>query len=131
MNDIARQHLIAELEHLITNKPTMGTLFISIAQTTEMLVVKLEKGAFSLAYPHTGRLDFVRSRRFVRFCRKRGSGVTRHWWGDVRVSCAVIGTTAAEAAQTIAECFANVYGASGASGLRLQGMGWQSSSRIR
>jgi hypothetical protein len=30
-------------------------------------------------------------------------------WGDVRVSCAVIGTTAADAAQTIAECFSNVY----------------------
>ncbi len=57
--------------------------------------------------------------------------MTRHWWGDVRVSCAVIGTTATEAAHTIAECFANVYGASGAFALRLQGMGWQLSSQIQ
>jgi len=128
MNNIARQKLISELEHLITNKPAMGMLLITIAQTTDLLVVTLEKGAFSLAYPHTGRIDFVRSRRFAYFCRERGSAVTKHWWGDVRVSCAVIGATAADAAQTIAECFSNVYGASGPFGLRLQGMGWQSSS---
>jgi hypothetical protein len=128
MNNIARQNLISELEHLIMNKPVMGTLLITIAQTTDMLVVTLEKEAFSLAYPHTGRFDFVRPRRFACLCRERGSAVTRHWWGDVRVSCAPIGTTAADAAQTIAECFSNVYGASGPFGLRLQGMGWQSSS---
>src|SRR5690242_6959750 len=109
MNNIARQKLVSELEHLITNKPVMGTLLITIAQTTDLLIVTLEKGAFSLAYPHTGRFDFVRPRRFASFCRKRGTAVTRHRWVDVRVSCALIGTTAADAAQTIAECFSNVY----------------------
>ena len=128
MNNIARQKLISELEHLLMNRPVMGTLYITIAQTTDMLVVTLEKGAFSLTYPHAGRFDFVRPRRFASFCRKRGSAVTKHWWGDVRVSCALIGTSATDAAQTIAECFSNVYGASGPFGLRLQGMGWQSSS---
>jgi hypothetical protein len=128
MNDIARQKLISELDHLILNKPAMGTLLITMAQTTDMLVVTLEKGAFSLAYPHTGRFDFVRPRRFARFCRERGKTVTKRRWGDVRVSCAVIGTAAADAAQTIAECFSNVYGASGPFGLGLQGMGWQSST---
>ena len=127
MNNVARQNLIAELEHLITTKPVLGTLLITKAQTTDMLVVTLEKGSFSLAYPHSGRFDFIRSRRFAYFCRKRGSTVTKHWWGDVRVSSALIGKTAADAAQTIAECFSNVYGASGPFGLRLQGMGWQSS----
>jgi hypothetical protein len=125
MNNIARQKLISELEQLLMNKPVMGTLYITIAQTTDMLVVTLEKGAFSLAYPHAGRFDFVRPRRFACFCRKRGSAVTKHWWGDVCVSCALIGTTATDAAQTIAECFSNVYGASGPFGLRLQGMGLQ------
>src|SRR5215467_7657991 len=105
MNNIARQKLISELDHLIMNKPVMGTLYITIAQTTDMLVVTLEKGTFSLAYPHTGRFDFVRSRRFASFCRQRGSAVTKQWWGHRRVSCALIGTTAADAAQTIAECF--------------------------
>jgi hypothetical protein len=105
----------------------MGTLWITIAQTTDLLVVTLENGAFNLAYPHTGRFDFVRPRRFASFCQRRGTAVTRHWWGDVRVSSAVIGTTAGDAAQTIAECFSNVYRASGPFGLRLQGMGWQSS----
>ena len=128
MNNIAQQKLISELEHLILNQPVMGTLLITIVQTTDMLVVTLEKGAFSLAYPHTGRFDFVRSRRFARFSRERGRAVTKRWWGDVRVSCAVIGTSATDAAQTIAECFSNVYGASGPFGLNLQGMGWQSSS---
>jgi len=127
MNNIARQKLISELEHLITNKPVHGALYITMAQTTNMLVVTLEKGAYSLAYPHKGRFDFVRPRRFARFCRERGSAVTKHWWGGVRVSCALIGTTAADAAQTIAECFSNVYGASGPFGLCLQGMGWRSS----
>jgi hypothetical protein len=125
MNNIARQQLISELEHLVVNKPAMGTLHITIAQTTDMLIVTLEKGAFSLAYPHTGRFDFVRPRRFARFCRERGSAVTKHWWGNVRVSCATIGTTAADAAQTIAECFSNVYDASGPFGLHLQGMGME------
>jgi hypothetical protein len=106
----------------------MGTLLITIVQTTDMLVVTLEKGAFTLAYPHTGRFDFVRSRRFAYFCRGRGIAVTKHWWGDVRVGCTVIGTSPADAAQTIAECLSNVYGASGPFGLWLQGMGWQSSS---
>jgi len=128
MNNIARQKLISELEHLTMNKPVMGTLLIAMAETTDMLVVTLEKGAFSLAYPHTGRLDFVRSHRFACFCRERGRAVTKHWWGDIHVSCAEIGTTAADAAQTIAECFSIVYGASRPFGLRLQGMGWQSSS---
>jgi hypothetical protein len=127
MNSIARQKLISELDHLIMNKPVMGTLLITMAPTTDMLVVTLENGAFRLAYPHTGKFDLVRPRRFARFCQERGSAVTRHWWGDVRVSCALIGTTAADAAQTIAECFSNVYGASGPFGLHLQGMGWQSS----
>jgi hypothetical protein len=125
MNNIARQKLISELEHLIMNKPVMGTLYITMAQTTDMLVVTLEKGTFSLAYPHTGRFDFVRSRRFASFCRERGSAVTKHWWGEVPVSCALIGTSAGDAAQTIAECFSNVYGASGPFGLYLQGMGLQ------
>jgi len=128
MNNIARQKLISELEHLLLNKPVMGTLLITIAQTTDMLVVTLEKGAFSLAYPHTGRFDFVRSRRFAIFCQKRGTAVTKRRWGNVHVSCAVIGTTAADAAHTISECLSKVYGASGPFGLRLQGMGWQSSS---
>ncbi len=128
MNNIARQKLVSELEHLVLNKPVMGTLLITIAQTNDILVVTLEQEAFSLAYPHAGRFDFVRSRRFARFCRKQGRAVTRRWWGDVRVSCAVIETTAVDAAQTIAECFSNVYGASGTYGLRLQGMGWRSSS---
>jgi hypothetical protein len=128
MNNIARQKLISELEHLIVNKPVMGTLLITIAQTTDMLVVTLEKGAFSLGYPHTGRFDFVRPRRFACFCRERGGAVTKHRWGDVHVSSALIDATAPHAAQTIAECFSNVYGASGSFGLRLQGMGWQSSS---
>ena len=35
MNNIARQKLISELEHLTANKPVMGTLFITIAQTTD------------------------------------------------------------------------------------------------
>jgi hypothetical protein len=131
MNNLTVQGLISELEHLIVNKPVMGTLFITTAQTTGMLIVTLEKGAFSLAYPHTGRFDFVRSRRFARFCRERGRAVTRYWWGNVRVSCALIGTTAADAAQTIAECFSTVYGASWPFELRLQGMGWQTSSNIR
>jgi hypothetical protein len=131
MNNIARQKLISELEHLIMNKPVMGMLLITIAQTSDMLVVTLEKGAFSLTYPHTGRFDWVRSRRFARFCRERGSAVTKHWWGDLRVSCALIGTTAGDAAQTIAECFSNVYGASGPFGLSLQGVGWQSSKKAR
>src|SRR5262245_33760761 len=128
MNNIARTKLISELEHLIVNKPAMGTLFITMAQTTDMLVVTLEKGAFSLAYPHTGRFDFVRPRRFASFCRERGRAVTKHWWGGIRVSCAAIGTTAADAAQTIAECFSIVYGASGPFGLRLHGVGWVSSN---
>ena len=128
MNNAARQKLVSELEHLIVNKPVMGTLLITIAQTTDMLVVTLEKGIFSLAYPHFGRFDFVRPRRFASFCRQRGRTMTKHWWGDVRVSCALIGTTAADAAQTIAECFSKVYGASDPFELHLQGMGWQSSS---
>jgi hypothetical protein len=127
MNKLARQKLISELEHLIMNKPVMGTLYITMVQTCDMLIVTLEKGVFSLAYPHTGRFDFVRPRRFGRFCRERGSAVTKHWWGDVRVSCTLIGTSAGDAAQTIAECFSNVYGASGPFGLCLQGMGWQCS----
>jgi hypothetical protein len=127
MNNVARQKLISELEHLITNKPVMGALYIMVAQTADMLVVTLEKGTFSLAYPHTDRFDFLRSRRFASFCRERGTAVTKRWWGDRRVSCALIGTSAADAAQTITECFSNVYGASGPFGLRLQGMGWSSS----
>lgn len=127
MNNIARQELISELERLAVNKPVMGTLFITIAQSTDMLIVTLEKDAFRLAYPHTGRFDFVRPRRFASFCRERESPVTRLWWGDVRVSCTLIGTTANASAQAIAECFSNVYGASGPFGLHLQGMGWQSS----
>src|SRR5262249_31153998 len=129
MNNLARQNLISELEHLITNKPAVGTLYVMIAQTTDMLVVTLEKGAFSLAYPHTGRFDFVRPRRFARFCRERGNAVTKQWWGHVRVSSALIGTTPADAAQIIAECFMDVFDASGPFGLRLQGMGlmgWKS-----
>jgi hypothetical protein len=128
MNNITRQKLTSELEHLIMHKPVMGTLLITMAQTSDMLVVTLEKRAFNLAYPHTGRFDLVRPRRFARFCRERGTPVTKRWWGNVRVSCTLIGDTAADAAQAVAECFSNVYGASGPFGLRLQGMGWQSSS---
>jgi hypothetical protein len=128
MNNIARQELVSQLEHLIANKPAGGTLFITMARTTDMLVVTLDNGAFNLAYPHTGRFDFVRPHRFARFCRARRSVVTRRWWGNVRVSCTLIGTITDDAAQAIAECFANVYGASGPFGLHLQGMGWKSSS---
>jgi hypothetical protein len=126
MNNIARQQLITNLEHLIANKPAGGTLLITRKQTIDMLVVTLEKDNLSLAFPHAGRFDFVRSRRFKSFCRKRGSVVTKRRWRNVRVSCALIGVSATDAAQIIGECFSHVYGASGPFGLSLQGMGWQS-----
>jgi hypothetical protein len=118
MNNIARQELISELERLVMKNG--DALYVMMARTTDMLIVTLENGAFSLAYPHAGRFDFFRPRRFAAFCRERRSTVTKHWWGHVRVSCAVVGTTAVDAAQTIAECFSNVYGASGPFGLTLK-----------
>jgi hypothetical protein len=33
MNNIARQKLISELEHLIINRPVIGTLYVTIALT--------------------------------------------------------------------------------------------------
>ena len=43
------------------------------------------------------------------------------------MSCALIGSVATDAAQTIAECFSSVCHVSGPFGVNLQGFGWQPS----
>jgi hypothetical protein len=129
VNPIARENLIRELEHLLNNKPPMGTLFMMVARTPHMLVATLDGDKISLAYPHSGRLDLVRRYRFASFCRGHGFPVRRELWNPVRVSRAVIGTDAAEAAHVINECFSSVYRLSGPYGLQLQGMGWVSATR--
>ena len=55
----------------------------------------------------------------------------RDLWGNVRVTRALLGADTMDAAQNIAECFTGVYRVSGAFGLRLQGMGWQTSGDRR
>src|SRR5258705_7416369 len=126
MNPIARENLIRELEHLVRHKPAGGTLFMTVAQTPHMLVAALEQGEISLAYPHTGRFDFLRRYRFASFCKARGFATRRDTWGNVHVTRALIGVDTTDAARNIAECFTGVYRLSGAYGLQLQGMGWQS-----
>ena len=106
----------------------MGTLYITVARTSHMLVATIENDKICLAYPHTGRFDFRRRYRFASFCKARGFPMQREVWGNVRVSRAVIGTEATDAAQNVVECFFSVYRVSGSYGLRLQGMGWQSSA---
>jgi len=93
-----------------------------------MLVATLNDDKISLAYPHIGRFDLRRRYRFASFCRRRGFPMRTELWANVRVSRASIGADAIEAAQGIAECFSSVYRVSGPYGLRLQGMGWQSSA---
>jgi hypothetical protein len=125
MNPVARENLIRKLEHLVRHEPAGGTLFMTVARTTHMLVATLEDGEISLAYPHTGRFDFLRRYRFGSFCKARGFAMRRDLWGNVRVTRALIGADTTDAAQKIAECFIDIYRLSGPFGLHLQGMGWQ------
>jgi hypothetical protein len=127
MNPVARENLVRELEHLVRQKPPMGTLFMKVARTTHMLIATLEQDEISLAYPHTGRFDFLRRYRFVSFCKARGLATRRATWGNVRVTCALIGADAAAAARNIAECFTDVYRLPSPYGLQFQCMGWVSS----
>lgn len=129
MNSIAREKLVAELEHLLRHKPAMGTLFLVTRETNHMLIVTQENGVISLAYPYAGRLDIFRARRFTSFCKTRGLSVRTALWWKTKVSSALIGPVATDAAQTIAECFAQVYRVSGPFGLNMQGMGWQASGQ--
>jgi hypothetical protein len=129
MNSVAREKLTVELEHLLRIKPAMGTLFVMIRETNHMLVVTLQNGALKLGYPHTGWLDVFGASRFASFCRTRGFPVRKERWWKTRMSCALIGSAAEDAASIIAECFSGVYGASGPFGLNIQGMGWQSSGK--
>src|SRR5450756_569835 len=124
MNNNAREKLIFELEHLLLHKPAMGTLFVMVRETPHMLVITLEDGFLSLGYPRTGWLEGLRVRRFAAFCRARGFPVRKKLWWKTRMSCAPIGSTAMDAAQTVAECFTTVYRESGPFGLKLQGFGW-------
>jgi hypothetical protein len=128
MNPVARDSLIRELEHLVRHGPAGGTLFITVRETSYMLVATLSDDKINLSYPHSGRFDFVRRYRFASFCKMRGFPIRTDLWGNVRVSRASISADAVEAAQGIAECFSSVYRVSGPYGLRLQGMGWQSSA---
>src|SRR5271167_1809474 len=129
MNGIAREKLTLELEHLLRIKPAMGTLFVTVRQTNYLLVVTLHNGTIKLGYPHAGRLDLFRVRRFSSFCRMRGFSVRKELWFKTRTSCALIGLLAEDATRTIADCFSAIYGVSGPFGLNIQGMGWQSSGK--
>jgi len=127
MNNDARVKLILELEHLLRHKPAMGALFMTVRETPYMLVVTQKDGMVSLGYPHMGWLDVVRAHRFASFCQARGFRVRKELWWKTRMSCALIGAGATDAAQTIAECFSSVYRVSGPFGVNLQGFGWQPS----
>jgi hypothetical protein len=128
MNNDAREKLILELEHLLLNKPAMGTLFVTVREMPYMFVITLQDGLISLGYPHTGWIDVVRAHRFAAFCRARGFPVRKERWWKTRMSCAPIGSTAIDAAQTLVECFSSVYRVSGPFGLKFQGFGWQPSN---
>lgn len=127
MNNHAQEKLVLELEHLLRNRPAMGTLFVIVRQTKYMLVVTLKNGVLNLGYPHAGRFDFFRAHRFSSFCKTRGFLMKKERWSKTRVSCALIGSVAEDASRTIGACFSSVYGVSGPFGLDIQGMGWQSS----
>src|ERR1700728_1759904 len=101
MNPISRDNLVLKLEHLIRERPVMGTLFMTVRQTPYMLVATLQLGTINLGYPHAGRFDVVRAYRFGRFCKARGFTVRRERWHTTRVSRAAIGTIATDAADTI------------------------------
>ena len=107
----------------------MGTLYITASGTDRMLVATVENDQISLAYPHAGRFDFVRCYRFASYCKARQFQMRKELWFDIRVSRALVGADPADVAQNIADCFSHVYRMSGPYGLRLQGMGWQSSAR--
>jgi hypothetical protein len=128
VNPVARENLIHELEHLVQHKPPMGTLYITVSRTICMLIAALEDDKISLAYPHTGKFDFVRRYRFASFCKARGFPMRNEIWWNVRVSRAVMSADATDAAQNIAECFSSVYRMSGPYGLRLHHMSWRSSA---
>jgi hypothetical protein len=100
---------------------------MTVRETPYILVVTLKDGAFSLDYPHTGWLDVIRAHRFASFCRRRGFPVRKEMWGKGCTSCALIGSAATDAAQTIGECFSTVYRVSGPFGVNLQGFGWRPS----
>jgi len=104
----------------------MGTLIMTAAQTTHMLVAIIQDDQISVAYPHTGRFDFIRGHRFASFCKEQGFPVRREVWSNVRVSRALMGAKPTHVAQNIENCFSRVYRMSGPFGLRLQGMGWHS-----
>lgn len=127
MNPIAREELIVELDRLVRYAPVMGTLYMTVRQTPHMLIVTLQDDVISLAYPHARRFDILGSYRFASFCKTRGFKVQKEWWANVRVSRALIGNVASDAAQTIGECFCSIYPVSGPFGLHLRGMGWQPS----
>jgi len=72
MNNLAREKLVFELEHLLRHEPAMGTLFVMVLQTNYLLVVTLKNGVLNLGYPHAGWFDLLGARRFSTFCRRRG-----------------------------------------------------------
>jgi hypothetical protein len=115
------ERLIRELDHLLHNRPVMGTLLMSVQRTPHILVASQQDGVIRLSYAHTGWLDFLRVRRFKSFCRARGFPLRTQVWWKSRVTSAAIGSVAPDAAQAIDECFANVYGLAGPFGIDLQG----------
>jgi hypothetical protein len=127
MNDTARADLLRELHHMQHHGGRMLMLVMTVRGTSDGLLVGINGKVFSLDYPHAGWLDFVRVHRFASFCRAKGLPLRKETWGKERVSRAAIGSVAADAVQTIDECFSAVYDQSGQFGLELRGIGWQPS----
>jgi len=128
MNTEARTYLLRALEHMQQHGDPMSMLVMTVRGTSDGLMAGIKAREFSLDYPHSGWLDFVRVQRFATFGRTRGLSLRTEKWGKERVSRAAIGSIAVDAVEIIDRCFAAVYHHSGFFDLDLRGFGWQPGS---
>ena len=101
MNRDAFEKLVRELDHLLHDRPAMGTLSMKVRRTPHMLVATQQDGVIRLSYAHTGWLDVLGVYRFKSFCRARGFSLRTELWWKSRVTSAAIGFVATNAAQPI------------------------------
>ena len=104
MNNLAREKLVFELEHLLRHEPAMGTLFVMVLQTNYLLVVTLKNGVSESWLP-ARRLVRPAGRTSVFNLLQKARLFSAEGVSKTRVSRASIGSRADEAAGIIAECF--------------------------
>ena len=129
MNNVALKELINELEHLLENGNDMSMLVMTVRNTSNGLLAGVCDSEICLDYPKSGWLDFLRTNRFLAFCKRNNFTVNKVKWGSERVFRAAIGSNSAIAADVIDSCFNAVYGEAGSFGLKLSGIGWEPSNK--